>query len=329
MRESRPEGRGRVVRLVAAAALLAGLPGCSSIKDAVVLDKPPPRVAVKGYQLELAYGKEPAPEVASTPAVRSVVDTFATLLDDSFDDLSFGPSFPPPRFRSLPPAEPCPPPTPSAVAERPITPDVKVSVEPGVYRWQNKGTLEFVGLAKTPLDGLSSRTVRNVTKQGTSTTFEVEAVAGTLRNVFRYRVDPGVGIHLVSLRSISGTASSTFTPALPVKMFTLPAVESTEVADVGVDPLTGTALVVQGRIVRKDRIEGCDELVDGWFVDATWTFIRPGALPSAWNYDYTVATQHGGLIVADRLQATQTLGPLIVNVDASSAFGSIVPKPES
>ena len=67
------------------------------------------------------------------------------------------------------------------------------------------------------------------------------------------------GLQLTGLNLTTPSGKISFAPVAPVTIFALPATENATFTGVGFDPATGTSLVVQGRIVPKDRVLGCGE----------------------------------------------------------------------
>lgn len=314
--------------------LVATLSGCG-VGDLVTVDAKPQQVNVKGFPLDLAFGKDPVPPAAqrrptgSTDPVRP--PSTGGLFDEVVEpyDPRGEPSPQPP-----PPARPeCPPVGPNTVALRPITTDVAAPVDPGVYTFQQRGVVDVVGLGKLPLNGLTARTVRNLVVDPPDTegrrafSYDLELTTGVRRQVQGIRVVPGDGIFLTGIATTANGETSTFSPVLPVEIFPLPASELAQVNSAGLDPLTGETLVVNASVKQKVRVDGCDEVVDGWLVEATWTFQR-GPASQVYDIDYVVATQHGGLVVADRLKTTESFGAFQATIDVDSAFGSITPRPE-
>ena len=248
----------------------------------------------------------------------------------------------PPAFAASPPAavSACPEPGPEAVAERPISTDVKVRPDAGIYRFKQTGTMKL-GPITSKLDGLGTRTLRNVRANplgGFDYDMEFNQ-GGFIKQSQMLRVVPAsttatgqplaAGIQLLALRLTTTSGTIPFAPVAPVTIFPLPASENTTVTGAGVDPVNDTSLAVQGTITRKDRIEGCNEVVDGWTADTTWTFVRGGQTPVVWTYSYTVATQHGGIIVGDHLSTTDTIGGIPFTLDVTSAIGGVHPTPEA
>ena len=320
-----PERRTRMLLLVLAVSLLTS--ACGGAREFLLLEPEPDRVSIKGYSLDLAYGEEPPPADTGGGPRPSAPMTLTELAEEVFE-------LPPPRPRRIQgttPPDPCPSPGPGIVADRAITPDVEVLIDPGVYLFQQTGTFEIVGVAKTSLEGLTSRVVRNLSGDIETFDFELELAAGSRRQVQAYRVVPGDGIFLTGLVVGVGEDRYEFNPVVPVEVFPLPAVENAPLSSAGIDPITGQSMVVQGRIVEKQRVLGCDEVVDGWRFEGTWSFQRPagGSLEArVFEYDYVVAPQHGGMIVSDHLVTTENYGPLTARTDVNSDIGSVTPRPE-
>ena len=314
----------RLAAALLAVALLTG--ACGGASEFLLLEPEPDRVSIKGYSLDLAYGEDPPPAVEGKPPAPAAPTTLTELAEQVFD---LPP--PPPRRQpgTPPPADPCPSPGPAVFAERAITPDVESVIEPGVYLFQQSGTFEIVGVAKTPIEGLTSRVVRNVSGDPSEFEFELELATGSRRQVQGYRVVPGDGIFITGIVTVVGDEREEFNPVLPVEVFPLPAGENTTLNSAGLDPLTGRSMVVQGSVTKKQRVLGCDEVVDGWVFEGTWTFAGAnGGQPRVYDLDYTVAPQHGGLVVAEHLVTTESYGPFTAAVDVTSTIGSIHPRPE-
>lgn len=295
---------------------------CGSVKEVVILDKPAPRVSLKGFALDLAFGKAPVEPLEASgekPLTEIAEEVFF------FEDEFITPR--PVKPIDGGPPDPCPEPGPNVFAREPITIDVKAPVKDGVYLYHQDGTIEFVGLTKTTVKGITSRIISNlVVDADGSFTYDYELVVGTQRQTWGIEVIPGQGIYITSMvRRISG-GTETFNPIPPVQIMPLPVSENTTVTGAGVDPLSAESMVVQGLVTSKQRILGCDEVADGWYVEGTWT-LRRGTRATPIQVEYAIATQHGGLIIFDRLRFTQTEGPLTVNYDLATAFGKIDPRP--
>lgn len=99
-----------------------------------------------------------------------------------------------------------------------------------------------------------------------------------------------------------GGVYSDFAPAVGVLLLPLPVNIGEEWDSVGVDGINGTAMVLQGKVIKREAVDACGTLVDGWRVEARKTLITPFGAVMA-NYDYVVATQLGGALVYEHTYA--------------------------
>src|SRR4029077_2236872 len=160
--------------------------GCSTVRELVSVRKPAPRVTLKGYALDLAYGEEP-PGPGQAPA--ALAPTLNQLASQAFDFPLYTPNTIAARRPGAPPStrvDPCPPAPASAAAERPVTADVPAGtvVVPGVYLWKQAGSVRILPLnIDVPLPPLTARIVRNLATQGTTMSFDVELATGLCRQI--------------------------------------------------------------------------------------------------------------------------------------------------
>jgi hypothetical protein len=337
-------GSGKAAVIAVALAMALTSTGCTAVRDVVLVKDPPPRVTVRAYPVDFTFGDEPqgvappaAPLVPLAPPLAELAPAFFDLppTQDNYPASTYAPG----TFTA--PPNPCPEPGPSAFAEQSISADVIRPVEAGSYLFKQQGTLDLVGIAKVPLPTLTARIVRNVKvstapPSATAPTaaavqqidFEVELFTGLRRQIQKFRSIPGDGVYLTGMSTKAAYQSHDFNPVVPVQIFKLPAAQLATIQGVGVDPLTGETLVVQGTIDKVVRVEGCGEVVDAWHANATWTFQR-GPDSQIYQFEYSVAPQHGGLIVADHLQTTERIGPFTATIDATASIGGIHPKPEA
>ncbi len=321
LKSSRPVGAACVVLLFT---------GCAAVRNIVVVDKPPPRVSVKGYPLDLAYGVQ----VVATPEQQRVI--IEALGPELTNELDFDFTFPTYSGGSTAAFNPCPDPGQDAIVE-PIGLDVKRAMAPGNYRWKQQGTLEIVGLFKVTIDALVTRTIRNVTTPDASGifTYEIESSLSLRRQIQRFQVRPNDGVYLTFIRTLAGDKPpKDFTPVPAMEIFPLPAAAGLPITSVGIDPVTREVLQVSGAIKGKDRFEGCGEAFDAWLAETTWTFQRVGESAQVpWDYDYALAPQLGGMFVFDHLATTETFGspPVVLTIksDINSTLANIIPTPAS
>ena len=93
--------------------------------------------------------------------------------------------------------------------------------------------------------------------------------------------DPERGISLVKLQRVDAAGNSselTFSPA--VLYLPLDIVPGEEFNAVGIDPRTGAVLQHQAKVIKRDRVDACGEVVDGWVVESTQTFTGPARRPA-------------------------------------------------
>ena len=85
--------------------------------------------------------------------------------------------------------------------------------------------------------------------------------------------DPERGISLMKLQRVDAAGNSselTFSPA--VLYLPLEIVPGEEFNSVGIDPRTGSVLQNQAKVMKRERVDACGEVVDGWVVESTQTF---------------------------------------------------------
>ena len=134
--------------------------------------------------------------------------------------------------------------------------------------------------------------------------------------------DPERGVSLVRLERVDAAGNSSvlnFSPA--VLYLPLPIQAGETWSAVGIDPRTGQVLQHQGQVVRRERVDACGEIVDGWAVEATQTF--SGAGTATRSYRYIIGPQFGGLIISEQLKASSPEGTL----DVTFSLGQTRPSP--
>jgi len=134
--------------------------------------------------------------------------------------------------------------------------------------------------------------------------------------------DPERGISLMRIERIDAQGNSSalnFTPA--VLYLPLPIVPGESFESVGIDPRTGQVLQHQAQVIRRERVDACGEIVDGWAVEATQTFSGQGT--AARTYRYIIAPQLGGLMISEQVKVTAPEGTL----DVTFSLGQTKPTP--
>jgi hypothetical protein len=121
--------------------------------------------------------------------------------------------------------------------------------------------------------------------------------------------DPERGISLTKLQRVdkAGNISElTFTPG--VLYLPLDIVPGEEYTAVGIDTRTGAVLQHQAKVVKRDRVDACGEVVDGWVVESTQTFSSGAASAPPRTYRYIVAPQLGGIIISEEFHISSGAG---------------------
>jgi hypothetical protein len=136
--------------------------------------------------------------------------------------------------------------------------------------------------------------------------------------------DPERGISLVKLQRIDAAGNSselTFSPG--VLYLPLEIVPGEEFNAVGIDPRTGAVLQHQAKVIKRDRVDACGEVVDGWVVESTQTFSGAGQAAAPRTYRYIVAPQLGGIIISEEIHISNAQG----TTDVVLSLGQLKPAP--
>jgi hypothetical protein len=240
--------------------------------------------------------------------------------------------------------------------------DVNITGDPlvGIARWKHSGTFQINGKV-VPFTGFERRVVRNFVRESpTVYTFEtlqpIVTKQGTLflDSTFRVRTDgitqaptspgqgvptppafhePDGGLVLTSVKLIDssgGTIGTAFTPVVGILLLPLPVISGDSWRSVAVDPKSGQTVTHNATVDRRQRIDACGDLVDGWHVTATQVVAsgrdaNPQVVLN--GYDYIVATQYGGLIVDERLTQPDPAGQTPSPFDTDYTLGQLHPDP--
>jgi hypothetical protein len=136
--------------------------------------------------------------------------------------------------------------------------------------------------------------------------------------------DPERGISLMKIQRVDAQGNSselTFSPG--VLYFPLPVEPGEQFTSVGIDARTGAVLQHQARVLRRERVDACGEIVDGWVVESTQTFSGSTQTSPPRTYRYIVAPQLGGIIVSEEIHVTSPQG----QTDAFFSLGQVRPSP--
>ena len=136
--------------------------------------------------------------------------------------------------------------------------------------------------------------------------------------------DPERGIALMKLQRVDAagnTSELNFTPG--VLYLPLEIVPGEEFNAVGIDSRTGSVLQNQAKVVKRERVDACGDVVDGWVVEATQTFSGTAQTAPPRNYRYIVAPQLGGVIISEEIHTSSPQG----NTDVTFSLGQLKPSP--
>jgi hypothetical protein len=136
--------------------------------------------------------------------------------------------------------------------------------------------------------------------------------------------EPERGISLTKLQRVDAEGNSSelvFAPG--VLYLPLPVEPGESFTSVGIDARTGSVLQHQARVLGRERVDACGEIVDGWAVEATQTFSGSASTAPPRTYRYIVAPQLGGFIVSEEFHVTSPNG----NTDVVITLGQVRPSP--
>jgi len=138
--------------------------------------------------------------------------------------------------------------------------------------------------------------------------------------------DPERGISLVKLQRVDAAGNSselTFSPG--VLYLPLDVVPGEEFNAVGIDPRTGSVLQHKAKVIKRDRVDACGDVVDGWVVESTQTFSGPGQSSTPRTYRYIVAPQLGGIIISEEIHTSNPQGATDVVLSLGQLKPSALP----
>jgi hypothetical protein len=115
--------------------------------------------------------------------------------------------------------------------------------------------------------------------------------------------DPERGITLKSLVSKDATGKVTsqlsFTPGL--LLLPLKVNPGERYQSVAVDSASGAVIIHDGLVEKRDFVDACGDLIQGWKVNSRQTYIYGVGSPVVAQYDYMFAPQYGGLLIYEKI----------------------------
>jgi hypothetical protein len=117
-----------------------------------------------------------------------------------------------------------------------------------------------------------------------------------------YAGPPDRGVALYSRQLVMNGSTGTFIPSSPLLLLPLPAISGQTWQSVSTDPASGATYILYGRILNRQRVDACGDVVEGWAVEAQTVFKDPrSATPQNANFTYFVDTSNGGMVIYEKV----------------------------
>ena len=323
-----------------------------------------PTVAVNKVEASLVFGVTKPPEQVETP-LQSVTTSPLPDLQQAFASFDF-PDAPAPDFGGIPLATPpkveCPQAAPDAAPAKIAEATTELPLPIGVSRYKIGGFFtDETGQKPFASSRFERRIVRRY-KQISPTMYSFETVQPVIGvfdrfvvatyevNTAAFQLTPGAGLPAVTAprvgepeRGISlvrmaevdrnGIERATFEPSSGLLLLPLPVEPGERFQSVAVDPKSGQTIAHESSVLRRQKVDACGELVDGWLVESERVVSRGSgsaggdmsAGSGSGKYSLIFATQLGGLPVQERIviESGCPVGPC----DISSTLGQAKPDP--
>jgi hypothetical protein len=270
----------------------------------------PVDIGFKEVPSDVILGAHATPTPAPAPtAVRPTGPPPVSVVALPPPTFEVGPEPPPP---SPPPAEPvCGTADPLQPPAREAPPSIGAPPAKATYLFRDVGSYAVSGAdaRKGTFPATLVRTVGNVVRSsGTNFTFDVSELLGDVTTTTTYDVVgssllPAAippGLYLKQVKSVRGTASSTFAPSPELTLATFPFVRGASVSSSGVDPQTATSMQFTSTVTGKARVDACGTPLDTWVLDLTQGKLMSPTQNLDFTSTYDVGTQYGGLVLRER-----------------------------
>jgi hypothetical protein len=352
MMRSLPDRRTRLLCLAVLAATTAG----------ACVQPDPPSVGIKALAADIVFGADPIEEEEAQPAAfeppaTNTAEAEVAVLPPQIFTPAPPKSFPRPPFEVPKPATAvCPP---AAVDEFPdLTAPLNVPADAlpmeGVYRWKKTGFQTTASGVTTEITGFEERAIRNVTVGAADPanaerirfTYEVVQPFRDGLAVTRYAVDTaarsaeqnspagdlristgeperGVVIDSVTYTDTSGTATQRpFAPLTGLLLTPLPIRTGEAFQSVAVDPTTQQTWRYDAQLLKRDRVDACGEILEGWRIDGTLAVT--GVEGGEREFSVIVAPQFGGIPILESSKGTDSEG---TQFEITYTIGQLEPSP--
>lgn len=295
--------RGRVILLLVSTLVLVSCRGPADPLD----------VAVKEVPSDIVLGSPDSGSPAPPPIPPGAPVVVGPFVPSSIFDLP--PSSSPTSVAGSPtttaPAPACPKADPLEAPKREATNRIFDPPPARALPYRVEGTFTVSGA--NPRSGTfpptSIRTVSPARSTSTGFTYTVAAELAGTTTTTTYQVVkasdvPGeAGLYVASLVSRrSDGATSRFEPPLPMKLVDLPMVANTSVASAGTDPRSATTVSWRTTVRQKVRVDACGVPLDAYRVELVGGRVDGPDTNVDFVATYTIATQFGGLFVADTIE---------------------------
>lgn len=338
---------------------LVALTALAVLATSACVQPDPPSVGIRPLAMDIVFGATPIEEEETEPPAfnpATTTDEVDVLPPQIFEPP--GPkSFPRPPFEAPKPvAVPCPAAAidefPDVVAPLNVTPGARP--QEGLYRWKKVGTRTLPDGTVLDLSGFEERAIRNVAEGAADPakearerfTFEMVQPSGDLVAVTRYSVDtlatsseansPAGDLRLsagepergVVIDSVTYTDESNaqtqppFSPLTGLLLTPLPIRTGEDFQSVAIDPATQQAWRYDAQLVKRDRVDACGEILDGWRTEGTLTVT--GANGGERSFSVIVAPQYGGMPILEHVTGTDADG---ATYDVTYTIGQLQPSP--
>ena len=303
--------------LLCAAALV--VPACGGHKG-------PPQLGLRRLDLDLIFKDQS--KAAPPPSIRQIMEAQQPLATAGpvFGALAARPpSSGPEPMAPLSPsplgsaASACPAAKPGAVPAEPVTGIVGAPPAAGLYAQHNTGTYsldrlnlkgDFPPVTAMEITNVKDVTAPDITGQAARTiTFDVVEHSLLSTTTTSYQ-STATELDLVSTSTVANGQTSTFTPTPVITMMQYSG-EGSFWKSAGIDQATGTSMIVQGTVDKRESVDVCGTMIDTYRVVSSERVTNVGT-----GYDsqtdpndpnvYNVATQFGGLMVRQHINTTTT-----------------------
>ena len=316
-------------------------------------------VDIKNLTADIVFGL-PEKDEKKPDAPAPVAPQAPEEVDDS--DASFETPAPEPTRpkRSVPIRVPstCPPAAQNAFPEKEASLNVTAFPREGAYRFKRGGVSSFTAVPgqKFPISGFETRLVRRpaaITRNASSTADSLEytfqtvqsvrgqgsiiitwlvrssartaATAGTSGTPATRQGDPERGITLKAVEVLDnkGVPVSTFNANTGLLLLPLPVVAAEDFQSVAIETRSGKSLAFNGKVLRRQQLDACGDVVDSWRVEGTFSNSSVEGLPPTGAYVVNFATQFGGQPVFEKYSTSDANG----SSDLEFTVGTLNPAP--